>query len=529
MLGSINHSSTLSILLYPLSPKPGCCSSRKLNVRIHPWEKSVEKSVKLRTMVVGCKIENQEMGFQASERLYLGMDFGTSGARYALIDKQGTIHAEGKREYPNYMKEDSLDWALSWKTTLFSLLEDVPVHLRPLVASISLDGTSATTLIIDSKTGEPLARPYLYNESCPDALPLVKSIAPINHTVCSGSSTLCKLVSWWNNDDSDKKSTMLLHQADWLLWLLHGQLGVSDYNNALKVGYDPEADSYPDWLLSQPYAQLLPMVKAPGTSIGHLKGDIRTQFGFSEDCIVCTGTTDSIAAFLAARATKPGKAVCIFFSDLHFSLCFIRKWEASLFVVVILIFIRLCHMGFIIAKVTSLGSTLAIKLLSTTRIEDARYGVYSHRLDDKWLVGGASNTGGAVLKENFSDEQLEKLSEHINPMEASPLDYYPLKSVGERFPVANPKMEPRLHPRPESDVEYLHGILESIARIEAKAYMLLKDLGATQVDEVFTAGGGAKNEKWTKIRERVLGLPVSRATQTEAAYGAALLALKGCQ
>ncbi|KAA3454204.1 xylulose kinase isoform X1 [Gossypium australe] len=508
MLGSITHSSTPSILLYPLSPKPGCCSSRKLNVRTRPWEKSIEKSVKLRTMSVGCKIENQEMGFQASERLYLGMDFGTSGARYALIDKQGTIHAEGKREYPNYMKQDSLDWALSWKTTLFSLLEDVPVHLRPLVASISLDGTSATTLIIDSKTGEPLARPYLYNESCPDALPLVKSIAPINHTVCSGSSTLCKLVSWWNNDNSDKKSTMLLHQADWLLWLLHGQLGVSDYNNALKVGYDPEADSYPDWLLSQPYAQLLPTVKAPGTSIGHLKGDIRTQFGFSEDCIVCTGTTDSIAAFLAARATKPGKA------------------EMGS------VFVFGCHTYIhqaVSYGVTSLGSTLAIKLLSTTRIEDARYGVYSHRLDDKWLVGGASNTGGAVLKENFSDEQLEKLSEHINPMEASPLDYYPLKSVGERFPVAKPKMEPRLHPRPESDVEYLHGILESIARIEAKAYMLLKDLGATQVDEVFTAGGGAKNDKWTKIRERVHGLPVSRATQTEAAYGAALLALKGCQ
>uniref|UniRef100_A0A7N2MYX4 Uncharacterized protein n=1 Tax=Quercus lobata TaxID=97700 RepID=A0A7N2MYX4_QUELO len=42
----------------------------------------------------------------------------------------------------------------------------------------------------------------------------------------------------------------------------------------------------------------------------------------------------------------------------------------------------------------------------------------------------------------------------------------------------------KLHPRSESDVEYLHGILESIARIEAKAYSLLKDLGATQVEEV---------------------------------------------
>ena len=45
--------------------------------------------------------------------------------------------------------------------------------------------------------------------------------------------------------------------------------------------------------------------------------------------------------------------------------------------------------------------------------------------------------------------------------------------------------------------------------------------------KVFTAGGGAKNEKWIKMRERVLGLPVSRATHTEAAYGAALLALRG--
>uniref|UniRef100_A0A2N9G486 D-ribulose kinase n=1 Tax=Fagus sylvatica TaxID=28930 RepID=A0A2N9G486_FAGSY len=425
-----------------------------------------------------------EVGLQVGDRLYLGLDFGTSGARFALIDKRGTIHAQGKREYPLYKRDETMDWVRSWKQTLFSLLEDVPFHLRQIIASISIDGTSATTMIIDSTTGEPLWRPFLYNESCSDALPIVKSIAPENHTVCSGSSTLCKLVSWWNSVDSNKEFAALLHQADWLLWLLHGNLGVTDYNNALKVGYDPELDSYPPWLLSQPYSQLLPSVKDPGTPIGVLKEDIRTQYGFPKDCVVCTGTTDSIAAFLAARATKPGKAV------------------------------------------TSLGSTLAIKLLSTSRVDDARYGVYSHRLDDRWLVGGASNTGGAVLRQIFTDEQLENLSEQINPMKTSPLDYYPLPTVGERFPVADPKKVPRLHPRPESDDEYLHGIFESIARIEAKAYSLLKDLGATQVEEVFTAGGGAKNEKWMKIRERVLGLPVSRAIQTEAAYGAALLALK---
>lgn len=90
-----------------------------------------------------------------------------------------------------------------------------------------------------------------------------------------------------------------------------------------------------------------------------------------------------------------------------------------------------------------MGSTLAVKLLSTNRIDDARYGVYSHRLDDKWLVGGASNTGGAVLRQIFTDEELKELSGQINPMISSPLDYYPLPAVGERFPLADPKMAPR--------------------------------------------------------------------------------------
>lgn len=228
-------------------------------------------------------------------------------------------------------------------------------------------------------------------------------------------------------------------------------------------------------------------MQAPGDSIAFIKEDIKRLYGFPKDCVACAGTTDSIAAFIAARATQPGKAV------------------------------------------TSLGSTLAIKLLSTKRVEDARFGVYSHRLDDKWLVGGASNTGGAVLRKLFTDEQIAKLSEQINPLEPSPLDYYPLQTVGERFPVADPKLEPRLHPRPEDDVTYLHGILESIARIEAKGYNLLKELGATPVEEVLTSGGGSKNEKWIEIRERVLGIPVRKALQTEAAFGAALLAMKGAR
>lgn len=45
--------------------------------------------------------------------------------------------------------------------------------------------------------------------------------------------------------------------------------------------------------------------------------------------------------------------------------------------------------------------------------------------------------------------------------------------------------------------------------------------------KVVTAGGGGVNDKWTQMRAEKLGVPVRRATQSEAAYGTALLARGG--
>eukprot|EP00197_Chlamydomonas_leiostraca_P010211 CAMPEP_0202882088 /NCGR_PEP_ID=MMETSP1391-20130828/37528_1 /ASSEMBLY_ACC=CAM_ASM_000867 /TAXON_ID=1034604 /ORGANISM="Chlamydomonas leiostraca, Strain SAG 11-49" /LENGTH=207 /DNA_ID=CAMNT_0049564893 /DNA_START=1 /DNA_END=624 /DNA_ORIENTATION=+ len=199
--------------------------------------------------------------------------------------------------------------------------------------------------------------------------------------------------------------------------------------------------------------------------------------------MVAGGTTDSIAAFVAAGVTEPGQAV------------------------------------------TSLGSTMAVKLLSTTRVDDAAYGVYSHRLGNGWLVGGASNTGGAVLRAHFTDEQLAQLTERIDAGKPSGLHYYPLLKPGERFPVNDPAMQPCLTPRPQDDAVFLQGMLESMSRIEADAYRLLYKLGARPaVSEVQTAGGGAINNKWTAMRQAAIGVPVVRATIGDASYGAALLA-----
>lgn len=64
------------------------------------------------------------------------------------------------------------------------------------------------------------------------------------------------------------------------------------------------------------------------------------------------------------------------------------------------------------------------------------------------------------------------------------LGYYPLTQPGERFPVADPDLQPRLKPRPNDDVIFLHGLLEGVADVEAASYQLLSRLGATSLTEV---------------------------------------------
>lgn len=60
----------------------------------------------------GSNKDDGEVSGQVGLRLYLGMDFGTSGARFVLIDKQGTIQAQGKREYPLLYMVGLLDFIL---------------------------------------------------------------------------------------------------------------------------------------------------------------------------------------------------------------------------------------------------------------------------------------------------------------------------------------------------------------------------------------------------------------------------------
>ena len=106
-------------------------------------------------------------------------------------------------------------------------------------------------------------------------------------------------------------------------------------------------------------------------------------------------------------------------------------------------------------------------------------------------------------------------------------DYYPGALLG--FGLSVEEATAALTPRPEKDVDFLRAILSSVANVEARSYAALVDMGASHpVARVLTAGGGAKNDKWSVIRSNAMGgVPVSMSPYAEAAYGTALLARMG--
>lgn len=421
--------------------------------------------------------------------LSLGIDLGTSGIRSAVVDAAGQVVSMARGSY-GPQDSDAID-AMVWWAGVEECLTNQLATLRKddvdpsRIKRIGVDGTSGSMVLTTSDL-RPLTRALMYNSGgFTQEAARIAAHAPDPHITRGPSSALARALRL-QAEDVEQNGQHLLHQADFIAAKLMGQGGVSDHNNALKTGYDPELEAWPEWYEALGVQQhLLPKVLPAGAAAHPIAPQIAAQFGLSADAVIHVGTTDSIAAFLAAAPLRLGVAV------------------------------------------TSLGTTLAIKLLSPTRIDAPEIGLYSHRLGDGWLVGGASNTGGGVLLQAFDAAQLAELSAQIDPAIASDLDYYPLSKPGERFPIKDPNLAPRMTPRPAEDAAYLHGLLEGIARIERQCYDAMVARGALWPEAVFTAGGGAKNPIWTAIRERILGMPLTSATDGEAAVGTARLIQAG--
>ena len=345
--------------------------------------------------------------------LFLGIDFGTTGVRTSVIDQNNEEIINHSVTIASPISKEQLvyqDPKLWWKALIQNLTFIKNKIDIKNIKRLSIDGTSGTVLVADQK-GVPLTYALMYNDaSAVEEAKFVEELSSGHPILSSPSNALVRALSLLKNQKFHNYK--ILHQADWVASKIIGEFKFSDENNSLKLGYDCSLRVWPDWFDKLPIdLDSLPEVVTPGKTIGLLNNKDFLDLGFSKNLEVVAGTTDSIAAFLATGANKSGEAV------------------------------------------TSIGTTLVVKTISDKPIFDKKFGIYSHRLGNRWLAGGASNVGGKILKEKFSD-RISELSTKINPDKLLNLNYYPLTSKGERFPINDPDKMPNIEPKPNNEIDF---------------------------------------------------------------------------
>ena len=412
----------------------------------------------------------------------LGFDVGTSGVRALAVDAHGKVLGAGAAKLPPSLlagarrEQHPDDWWYGLQAVCRVLGKQLDLSKARAVA---LDATSGTILPVD-QSSNPLAAGRMYDDAdTGDLAAKIAALAPRESAAHGATSPAARALGWYDLPNVHR----ILHQADWLNRKLGADDFVTDENNALKTGYDPVARAWPAWLetLGLPHA-LLPKVVPVGTPIGKVDAIAASFLGIPAGITLAAGTTDGCATFLASGASRIGEGA------------------------------------------TALGSTIVLKLLSDRPIFAPQYGIYSHRIGDQWLAGGASNCGGKTLAALFAEDEIVALSAKLDVAQPTNLDYYPLPSQGERFPIADAQLAPRLTPRPTDDATFLQAILEGLARVEKLGYDRLAELGGPNLVSVRHAGGGARNAAWMQLRARQLGVPQTAAWSEEAAAGSARLA-----
>ena len=407
-----------------------------------------------------------------SNSLVLGIDLGTSGVRIAIINANKKILFTSSKIYSKGL-EISEDWINSLK----NLIQEIPKGLKEKLVSCSVDGTSGT-LLACKRNGEPLGK----------ALPYFLSFSEYKYEIeklftkeCAGSSIsgsvgrALRLTALYGNE------IILRHQADWISGWLINNWDYGEEGNNIRMGWDISNSSWPESFQNLKWLKCLPKIIPSGPIMGNLCNKKAIELSLPKNLQVIAGTTDANAGVLATFSNK---------ND----------------------------------GITILGSTILIKKFVNKPVEGK--GISNHKLLGNWLCGGASNTGAAILLDFFNLEYIEELSKQINPNKSSGLNLLPLSSRGERFPIDDPNLQPKLEPRPVSDSLYLHALFEGLAKIEARGWQKLNKLGADLPQQIITIGGGAKNITWKKIREREIGIPIKICNRPPAA-GVASIALEG--
>lgn len=426
-----------------------------------------------------------------SDPIWLGLDLGTQSVRALAVSASGAVlagasqpltsHRDGERH-----EQDPEEW---WSALATACREALAGVGKQLIAGLAVCATSGTVVLVDA-TGDPLSPALMYDDSraVDDARRAEEAGAAVWDALgyrMQPTWALSKLLWLLREHGERARGARLAHQVDIVTRRLVGHHVPTDSSHALKTGYDLLHDAWPDeamTALGVP-AEALPEVVRSGTRLGTVSRAGAEATGLREGTPVIAGMTDGCAAQLAAGALSPG------------------SWNSVL------------------------GTTLALKGVTSELIRDPLGAAYSHRSPDGgWLPGGASSVGAGVLSTHFRGRDLDALERRAAEREPASVLAYPLVSSGERFPFVAPEAEGFVLGEPDDESDHYAALVQGVAYVERLCFDHLDRLGAPTDGQLSLTGGATRSRYWCQLRADVLGRAVRLPEQGEAALGMAVLA-----
>ncbi|MFJ6011572.1 FGGY-family carbohydrate kinase [Streptomyces sp. NPDC092952] len=412
--------------------------------------------------------------------MWMGIDLGTQSVRAVVAGDRGEILGSGaapltgRREGVRH-EQRPLDWWTALCAATRQALGDAPAP-----RALAVCATSGTVLLAD-RAGRPLTPGVMYDDG--------RAVAEAARAGTPPSWALPRAMWLLREHGGAADGTVrITHQADSVLTRLAGTPLPTDSSHALKTGYDLARQEWPRRRFAKlglPDA-LFPDVVRPGTLIGEVGRAAAEETGIPAGTPLVAGMTDGCAAQLASGSLAVG------------------SWNSVL------------------------GTTLVLKGVTSSPVEDPAGVVYSHRAPDgSWLPGGASGVGGGALTAAFPGVDPARMDEAARSCEPARVVAYPLVATGERFPFVAPEATGFLIGEPASDAEHWAALLTGVGLVERLCLDYLDLLGAQTYDRLTFTGGAVRSGHWSRLRADVLGRPVHIPRYSEPALGMAILAAYG--
>lgn len=443
----------------------------------------------------------------------LGLDIGTTACKAVVFDLHGQPLAAASREYrlrtpaPGRIELDANEVWDAVKT----VVREVNSGLRDPVEAIatSAQGEAVTPI---GRDGSPLAPSQITfdTRATPQAAKLADRIGRQRLFQIAGHPphpmfSIAKIM-WWAEHEPDivAQTWKFLCYGDLVTWKLGGE-PVIDFSMAARtMAFDIERQVWSDEVLaaaSIPMSQM-PVAAPSSTPVDRVSPDMARELGFVGRPLLVAGGHDQPCGAYGANASAPGEAM------------------------------------FSIGTTACLAPVFAQRALGLMAND---YCCYPHVAPGRWITLAGNFTGGSLLRwyrdtfgagmlaearatgRDFYDLLTEEAGDEPSPLLVLP--HFGGSGAPHNDPVSKGAIVGMGFGTTRGQI--VRALLEGVMFEIALNREMLAAAGV-DVAGIVAIGGGARSDRWLRITADILGVPVRRASQTEAAcWGAARLAGTG--